>query len=200
MPTSVCLRDSSKADFLRAETEKARRSRIRRAFLLCGGRSLRPLRRPGGNRDLHDLAAPPRESGEHRIDKARHEHVEAVRLRARLGTSVEQRSIRSSRPDMEVDLAVIFDVAVDVVTIPERVVPAPEIAAAPAPAEARTEEWRAPIGSPGHGRIRIRDIAHLPAIDSVAELHDHVGAALIRRWPVAARFQLLGDDSGVTLE
>src|SRR5690348_7785506 len=97
----------------------------------------------------------------------------------------------------------IFDIAVDPVPVPERVVPSPQIAAAgaPAPAEPRPVKAGAPIGPPNAaGREGVLDIAHLAMVDAIAELHDHVRALRVARGAIAARLELLRDDAGVALE
>src|SRR6185312_14290055 len=104
--------------------------------------------------------------------------------------------------DVEVDLAVIFDVAVDPVIVPERIVPTPQIAAAKAPAKTRVEEAttvksRMPERSIGE---RIARVANLATIDAVPELDGHVRALGSARGGITTRLQLLGDNSRVTLE
>src|SRR5206468_10687732 len=159
--------------------------------------------RPGRDADLHRIATAPREAGEHRVDQARNDDVEAVGLRPRLGAPVEQRLVGTGRADVEIELAMIFDIAVDAAAVPERIVPAIGIAAAPAaPPEARgverTEERiveaRTAVGE------RVLDIADLAAVNRVAELDDHARALRAGRGRIAARLQLLGDDAGVALE
>src|SRR5947209_14495886 len=131
----------------------------------CG---LGAYRRPGRDCDLHDLAAAAREAGEHRVYQARDYHIGSIGLRAGLGAAVEQRRVRACGADVEVDLAMIFDIAVDPAAVPEGVVPAPRIPAAPAPAEAGTV--KAPAGAVEPAKAvaaaveRILDVAHLAAI------------------------------------
>ena len=67
--------------------------------------------------------------------------IEPVCLRSRLSAAVEQRRVGSRGTDVEVELAVIFDVGIDPAAVPEGIVPAPAEAAAPA--EARTIEGKA---------------------------------------------------------
>src|SRR6476646_812852 len=95
------------------------------AFFLALKSGLRPRRRLRRNRDLHRLAAATGEAGEHRVDEARDDDVQAVGLRARLSAAVEQRRVGAGLPNVEVDLAMIFDIAVDPAAVPEGIVPAP---------------------------------------------------------------------------
>src|SRR5882724_10509354 len=103
---------------------------------------LRPSRLPRRDGDLDHLAAAPGKAGEYRLDQARDHDVEPVGARARLDAPVEQRCVAAGGADVEVDLAVIFDIGVDSTTVPEGVVPAPTEPAAPA--KARAVEARAP--------------------------------------------------------
>src|SRR5206468_8665671 len=97
----------------------------------------------------------------------------------------------------------IFDVAVDVAA-PERVIPAPRIANPQAPAEAGMR--KAPTGAvkaaaPAESWWEwLFDVAHLPVIHAVTELHDHVGALGTSRRGIAAGLKLLGDDPSIALE
>src|SRR4029453_18998114 len=97
----------------------------------------------------------------------------------------------------------IFDIAVDpaaVAAVPEGIVPAPIIA--PAPAEAWPVEAGAPVWTKSAApaiRTVVR-VADLPAVDRVAELHEHRRALRIGGRRVAVRLQLLGDQRGVALE
>src|SRR3954452_3461925 len=79
--------------------------------------------RPGRDGDLHSLAILAGEAGEQGLDQARQDDIQAAGLRARLRASVEQGLVSAFPADVEIDLAVIFDIGVDAVAIPERVVP-----------------------------------------------------------------------------
>src|SRR5581483_2709830 len=116
--------------------------------------------------------------------------------------AVEQGCVAAGCTDVEVDLAMIFDITVDSVAIPEGVVPAEEVTPTPAaPSEARTIEGRTPERAPGAEAAGwILDIARLAMVDAVAELDDHVRTLGVVRRPVPARFQLLRNNPGVTLK
>src|SRR5206468_2339725 len=121
----------------------------------------------------------------------------------RLGAAVEQRRVGPGCANVKIDLAMIFDVAVDVAA-PERVIPAPRIANSEAPAEAGMR--KAPTGAvkaaaPAEPwREWLFNVAHLPVIHAVTELHDHVRALGIGRRRISARLQLLRDNARVALE
>src|SRR6185295_19908204 len=157
--------------------------------------------RRGRNRNLHHFAVPAREAGEQSFDETRHDHVEPIGLRASLRAAVEQRRVGSGGADVEVDLAVIFDIAVDaaaaVAAIPERIVPAV--------IEGRTEPvpWIEEPTAAIEERIaveRIRLDPNLAAVDTVAQLNGHRRALRAGGRSVAAGLELLGDDSGIALE
>src|SRR5207237_1708058 len=88
--------------------------------------------------DLHRFTALSREAREHRVDEARDHDVQPVRLRPGLRTAVKQRRVGAGLTDVKVDLAVMFDVAVDSATATdrERIVPAHRVPAPAAPSEA----------------------------------------------------------------
>src|SRR4051794_39426045 len=160
------------------------------------------------NRDLDRLAATAREPGEHRVDKARDDDVEPVRLGPRLGAAVKQRRIGGGLTNVEVDLAVVFDVTVDpaAISVPERIVPAPAVGSAESPAETRAIEApvrvvEAAISIAVTAAVkRIAGIADLAPVDAIAELHDHVRGPGVRCRLIAARLKLLRYDRRITLE
>src|SRR6478672_601697 len=132
-------------------------------------RRLRPV--AGRNGDPDHLAAAAREAREHRFDQARNDYVEPVGFGPRLGAAVEQRLAGARAPNVEIDLAVIFDIAVDSpAAIPERVVPAVVEGRAEAAiaAEARIERRAEPavtvaaVAAVGEG---VLDDARLAVID-----------------------------------
>ena len=123
-----------------------------------------------------------------------------IGLRTRLGAAVEQRLVGALGPDVEIDLAMIFDIRNDPVAVPEGVVPA-VIEGRAETAEARIEEAPAIKTAVAVGSDeRIGDDADLAVVDAVAELHEHARARRIGRGRVAARGQLLRDDCGIALE
>src|SRR5207302_4775749 len=95
-------------------------------------------------------------------------------------------------------------IGIDAAAVPEGVIPAPRIAAAPA--EPRMVEGRAPT-EPAETTIaeavaveRVLDVTHLATVHAVAELDDHVRALRACRGLEAARLELLGDNPGIPLE
>src|SRR6476661_458648 len=160
------------------------------------------------NRNPHRFAAAAGEAGEHRINEARDYDVQTVGLRTRLGAAVEQGRVGRRLANVEVDLAVIFDIAVDAAAIPEGVIPAPRIGAAPAEPIPRTiEPPRRPVeateavATVAVTAVKwIADVTHLAAVDAVTELHDHVRALSVGGRRIATRLQLLGDNSRIALE
>src|SRR4051794_10309895 len=129
--------------------------------------------RRGRNRDLYHFTTASREAGEQRLDQARHDDVEPVGVRARLGAAVEQWLVAARCANVEVDLAVIFDVAVETTaavaaeTVPERIVPA--VVERRVESVARIEEGVA-IGTVVEPSV---DDTDLTVVNPIAELNHH---------------------------
>src|SRR5205814_54139 len=119
-----------------------------------------------------------------------------------LSTTIEQRRVGPRGTNVEIYLAMIFDIGIDTAAIPEWVVPAPPITTAPAEAEARSIKAavETAVAIVGTAEERIGNYLRLAVIHAIAKLNDHVRGLRAGRRLIAARLELLGNDPRVALK